>query len=50
MESSDNGFEMRPLTVLNDETASIAIFSCSSILNESILLLDFLQIDVIHNN
>ena len=37
MESSDNAFEMRLLIVLCAETANIAIFSCFSIFNESIL-------------
>ena len=38
MQSSDNAFEMRLLTVLSDETANIAIFSCLSIFKDSFFI------------
>ena len=41
MEPSDYAFEMRLLIVLSAETANIAIFSCSYIFNESILVARF---------
>ena len=41
MESCDNAFQMWLLIVLSTETANIAIFSCFSIFNESILVSRF---------
>ena len=41
METSDNAFEMRLLTVLSAETANIAFFSCFSIFNDIFLIARF---------